>query len=533
MTAHPTEPQPEPAREVLRADVLIIGSGIAGLFVALQAHARGAEVLVVTKSAIDEASTRYAQGGISAAIGPGDSPELHLRDTIEAGAGLVDAAAARVLVEEAAGRIADLGGYGVRFDEAEGEAALGKEGAHSTRRVLRARGDQTGLEIELSLSSLVQREGITVLEHALAERLLVADGRAIGADVLCADDGARLRCEAETVVLATGGAGQVYRVTTNPQVATGDGVALAFRAGAEVQDMEFTQFHPTALRLAGQPSFLISEAVRGEGALLFDTEGRRFMADLDPAAELAPRNIVALAELAQMRATGSDHVLLDITHRDAAWLAARFPNIYRTCLAAGLDMARDRIPVSPAAHYTMGGVRTDTRGRTTLPGLYAVGEVTCTGVHGANRLASNSLLESVVFAHRLVEALYGGPLPEGEGEPPALSAGAHTLDAGGAARPADRAPSRTELRDLMWSEAGLEREGASLRAAAARLAAWEAALPDPRTREEHEVSSMLTCGRLITEAALLREESRGAHYRRDFPEQRPQWRRRLVFRALA
>ena len=533
MTAHTTEPQPEPARELLRADLLIIGSGIAGLFVALQAHQRGAKVLVVTKSAIDEASTRYAQGGISAAIGPGDSPELHLRDTIEAGAGLVDAAAARVLVEEAAGRIADLGSYGVRFDEAEGEAALGKEGAHSARRVLRARGDQTGLEIELSLSSLVQREGITVLEHALAERLLVADGRAIGADVLCADDGARLRCEAETVVLATGGAGQVYRVTTNPQVATGDGVALAFRAGAEVQDMEFTQFHPTALRLEGQPSFLISEAVRGEGALLFDTAGRRFMADIDPAAELAPRNIVALAELAQMRATGSDHVLLDITHRDAAWLAARFPNIYRTCLAAGLDMARDRIPVSPAAHYTMGGVRTDTWGRTTLPGLYAVGEVTCTGVHGANRLASNSLLESVVFAHRLVEALHGGPLPEGEDVPPALTTVAHTLDTGAAGTPADRAPSRTELRDLMWSEAGLERDGARLGEAAAQLAAWEAALPHPHTREEHEVASLLTCGRLITEAALLREESRGAHYRRDFPEQRPEWRRRLVFRALA
>ena len=530
MTAHPAEPQPEPARELLRADLLIIGSGIAGLFVALQAHQRGAKVLVVTKSAIDEASTRYAQGGISAAIGPGDSPELHLRDTIEAGAGLVDAAAARVLVEEAAGRIADLGGYGVRFDEAEGEAALGKEGAHSARRVLRARGDQTGLEIELSLSSLVQREGITVLEHALAERLLVADGRAIGADVLCADDGARLRCEAETVVLATGGAGQVYRVTTNPQIATGDGVALAFRAGAEVQDMEFTQFHPTALRLAGQPSFLISEAVRGEGALLFDTAGRRFMADIDPAAELAPRNIVALAELAQMRATGSDHVLLDITHRDAAWLAARFPNIYRTCLAAGLDMARDRIPVSPAAHYTMGGVRTDTWGRTTLPGLYAVGEVTCTGVHGANRLASNSLLESVVFAHRLVTALFDRPPAEVAAEPPELTAGAQTL---APARPGANPPSRGGLQALMWSEVGLEREGKRLAAAAEQLAAWEAALPPSRTREDHELASLLSCSRLTSEAALLREESRGAHYRRDFPQPRPEWRRHLVFRALA
>ena len=296
--------------------------------------------------------------------------------------------------------------------------------------------------------------------------------------------------------------------------------------------MEFTQFHPTALRLPGQPSFLISEAVRGEGALLFDTAGRRFMADLDPAAELAPRNIVALAELAQMRATGSDHVLLDITHREPSWLAARFPNIYRTCLAAGLDMARDRIPVSPAAHYTMGGVRTDTWGRTTLPGLYAVGEVTCTGVHGANRLASNSLLESVVFAHRLVDALHGGPLPEGEREPPALSEDARTLDAAEAG-PASEAPSREDVRALMWSEAGLEREGPRLGTAATQLAAWERALPDPRTREELEVASLLTCGRLITEAALLREESRGAHYRRDFPEQRPEWRHRLVFRALA
>ena len=510
--------------------MLIIGSGIAGLFVALQAHERGARVLVVTKSAIDEASTRYAQGGISAAIGSGDSAELHLRDTIEAGAGLVDEAAARVLVEEAPQRIADLTRYGVRFDDAEGEVALGKEGAHSARRVLRARGDQTGLEIELSLSSLVQREGITVLEHALADRILVVDGRAVGADVLLDLSGERLRCEAEHVVLASGGAGQMYRVTTNPEVATGDGIALAFRAGAEVQDMEFTQFHPTALRLPGTPTFLISEAVRGEGAQLFDTNGERFMPERHPAAELAPRNVVAQSELERMRATGSDHVLLDITERDASWLAARFPNIYRTCLEAGLDMARDRIPVSPAAHYTMGGVRTNTWGETTLPGLYAVGEVTSTGVHGANRLASNSLLESVVFAQRLVNAVFDRPPGEAELGPPALTAGAQTLSPGERSK---TAPSRDELQDLMWSNVGLERDGAALAAAAKQLASSAAALPAPRGLDQHELASLLTCSRLTTEAALLREESRGAHYRRDFPEPREEWRRRLVFRALA
>ena len=511
--------------------MVIVGSGIAGLVAALRAHAHGAKVLVVTKSATDEASTRYAQGGISAAIGPGDSPELHLRDTVEAGAGLVDAAAARVLAEDAPRRIADLIAWGVRFDDAEGEAALGREGAHSARRVLRARGDQTGLEIELSLSALARREGVEVIEHALAERVVVSGGRAAGVEAR-REGGAPLRCEAPHVVLASGGAGRMYRLTTNPAIATGDGIALAWRAGAEIRDMEFIQFHPTALRLPGAPAFLISEAVRGEGGLLFDTGGRRFMPERDPAAELAPRSVVALAAMERMRATGSDHVLLDITRRDSAWLAARFPNIYRTCLAAGLDMARDRVPVSPAAHYTMGGVRTDAWGRTTLPGLHAAGEAACAGVHGANRLASNSLLESVVFAHRLVEAILGEPPPGGRGHP-APSADARTLAPPAPARPGAPPPSREALRGLMWDAAGLERDGAGLAAACARLAGWEAALPPPRTRGDRELASLLTCGRLTAEAALLREESRGAHYRRDFPEPRPEWRRPLVFRAPA
>ena len=533
-------PEPASATRTYGADLLIVGSGIAGLFVALQAHERGASVLIVTKSAIDEANTRYAQGGIAAAIDAHDSPELHLRDTIAAGAGLVDEEAARVLCEEARGRIADLVRYGVRFDDVEGQVALAREGAHSERRVLRARGDQTGLEIELSLSSLVQREGVTVLEHAHAERILVAEGRASGIEALLEESGETLRCESPRVVLATGGAGRLYRYTTNTDVATGDGIALAYHAGAEVRDMEFTQFHPTALRRPNAPVFLISEAVRGEGALLLDARGERFMPAVHPQAELAPRDIVARAELAAMRATGASHVLLDITARDADWLAARFPNIYRTCLEAGIDMATDRIPVSPAAHYTMGGVRTNTWGETTLPGLYAVGEVTCTGVHGANRLASNSLLESVVFAHRLSARLFNGADGAagadgtdgaGPAEAMTLTPDAQSLLPAPPAETPSEPPTREAVQTLMWEQVGIERDAMGLADAAACLASFEAALPSASTREAHELRSIVTCGRLAASAALLREESRGAHYRSDFPEPRERWQRHLVFRA--
>ena len=517
--------QETPTTRTLSADVLIVGSGIAGLFVALQASEQGAAAVVVTKGAIDEANTRYAQGGIAAAIDEHDSPEQHLRDTITAGAGLVDEEAARVLCTEAPGRVADLVRYGVRFDTDDGSIALGREGAHAGRRVLRARGDQTGLEIELSLSSLVQRHGITVIEHAPVERILVEDGRAVGVEAMLGD-GATLRCESPNVVLATGGAGRLYRFTTNIESATGDGVALAFRAGAEVRDMEFTQFHPTAMHRPDAPVFLISEAVRGEGALLLDANGERFMPDVHPQAELAPRDVVARAAVARMRATGADCVYLDVTAHDADWLAARFPNIYRTCMESGIDMARDPIPVSPAAHYTMGGVRTNTWGETTLPGLYAVGEVTSTGVHGANRLASNSLLESVVFARRLSDMLFAGHGGEG---PPAPSPDARTLapTAGASMEP----PTREAVQRLMWEQVGIERDAEGLAGAAARLAGFDAALPAERTREGHELRSFITCGRLAASAALLREESRGAHYRRDFPEPREAWRRHLVFRT--
>ena len=508
-----------------RYDLLVVGSGIAGLYAAIQAHERGASVLLVTKGGIEEASTRYAQGGIAAAVGHDDTPEDHLRDTIEAGAGLVDEEAARILVEGAAERVADLIRYGVQFDATDGAVALTTEAAHSSPRILHARGDQTGLEIELSLSALALREGVTILEHTLADRVLAEDGHAAGVEVLDTASGEHRRYDADRVVLATGGAGQMYRVTTNPPVSTGDGVALAYDSGAEVMDMEFTQFHPTALQLEGAPVFLISEAVRGEGAQLFNARGERFMPNYHDGAELAPRDVVARATHREMRETGAGHVLLDITDRDASWLAARFPKIYRTCLDHGLDMAQERIPVSPAAHYTMGGVRTNTWGETTLPGLFAVGEVACTGVHGANRLASNSLLETVIFANRTVQRLFDPPDPAPPSPP--LSADARCL------APAERGaapPTIEDVQELMWTEVSIVRDGERLAAALGKLDAWAAALPVPADRPGYELRAALTCARLAAAAALAREESRGAHFRLDYAEPREEWRRHLVFR---
>jgi L-aspartate oxidase len=503
-------------------DLIVVGSGIAGLYAALEARGR---VLVVTKGPIGEASTRYAQGGIAAAVGPDDSPERHLRDTLEAGAGLVDEEAARILCFEAAERVADLVRYGVHFDSADGEVALGREAAHSRSRILHARGDATGLEIELSLSTLA-RGHADILEDTLASRILVQDGRVSGVEVYARDEGVHRVYHAPVVVLATGGAGRMYRTTTNPPVSTGDGVALAYDCGAEVMDMEFTQFHPTALMLPGQPVFLVSEAVRGEGALLFNTAGERYMPRYDAERlELAPRDIVARATLQEMLRTASDHVWLDVTSHEAGWLAARFPQIYARCLEAGLDMARDRIPVSPAAHYTMGGVRTNTWGETTVPGLFAVGEVACTGVHGANRLASNSLLETVVFAHRAIERLTRPP----DQPPPPLSPTPDAIDLaeadGQGALPAVEA-----VQELMWREVGIVRDGEGLGRAAAALRRAAGALAPGRDKDGHELRSIVTCARLATEAARLREESRGAHFRTDFPVPCEAWRRHIVFR---
>ena len=508
----------------MRYDFIIVGSGIAGLYAALLAREHG-QVLLLTKGSIDECNTRYAQGGIAAAIGPGDSPELHLRDTIEAGAGLVDEEAARILVSEAADRIRDLVRFGVPFDSVDGEVALGREAAHSRPRILHAGGDATGAHIELSLSSLARMSRVAIKEYCQVENVVVEGGRAVGVATLDTRTNTSERFEGRAIVLATGGAGQLYRVSTNPVVATGDGVAVAYRAGAEVMDMEFFQFHPTALRLAGAPVFLITEAVRGEGGVLVDGEGRRFMPDYDERAELAPRDVVARAIHTQMAKTGTDRVYLDVTHLPAERVSARFPQIYRYCLDHGLDITKEPIPVSPAAHYMMGGVRTDVWGETTVPGLYACGECACVGVHGANRLASNSLLETVVFAKRVVErAVAAGETPEAApltpnavalGEPRAEEAGADGLSA---------------VQHLMWEQVGIVREGESLRRACATLSAWQATLPDAVDRPTHELANLLLCGRLVAEAALQREESRGAHYRRDFPEPRDEWRRHIVFR---
>jgi L-aspartate oxidase len=516
-----TEASPE------QYDAVIVGSGIAGLYASLQAHEHGLRILIVTKGTVDEANTRYAQGGIAAAVGPDDSPQSHWRDTMEAGAGLVDAQAAHVLTDEAPDRIADLVRYGVRFDAADGEVSLGREAAHSASRILHAGGDATGYEIEMSLADLAQREGVTVIEYALADRIVLTDGAVSGLDVFQWRKARRIHYDAPAVVLATGGVGQMYRTTTNPDVATGDGIALAYRCGAEVEDLEFTQFHPTALRLMGVPTFLISEAVRGEGALLYNTRGERFMPKYHPLAELAPRDVVSRAAHREMAETGSDHVLLDITNRDESWLAARFPQIYRTCLEHGIDISRDRIPVSPAAHYTMGGVRTNTWGETTVPGLYAIGEVACTGVHGANRLASNSLLETMIFGQRAVQRLLeapGGAIP--------LSEDARRLPPAHDGVPP---PTADDVRNLMWDDVGIERDGIRLQHAIEQLSRWEASFEvsihgEPSTRAQHELRSLLTCARLAADAALLREESRGAHYRTDFPDTREEWRHHLVYR---
>ena len=508
-------------------DYVIIGSGIAGLYAAILAREHGS-VLVLTKGSIDDCNTRWAQGGIAASIGPGDSPEKHLRDTIEAGAGLVDEEAARVLTSEASDRIADLVSLGVPFDTVHGEVALATEGAHSTPRILHAGGDSTGAHIELTLASVARLESITVLEYTIATEIVIDGGRATGIRALNTASGERTTYDCRALILATGGAGQMYQTTTNAEVATGDGIAIAYRAGAEIMDMEFVQFHPTALHLPGVQAFLISEAVRGEGGLLRDANGERFMAAYDERAELAPRDIVARAIRDRMLATDSDHVLLDVTHLDPALVTARFPQIYRFCADNGLDITRQPIPIAPAAHYTMGGVRTNTWGETNVAGLYAAGECACTGVHGANRLASNSLLETVVFACRVIQRTIDAPNGRAEPAPDAGSLHPVPSDAPGAG---DVPPlTRGALQSLMWRDVGIVRDRDSLARSASVLVAWQSALTAPTDRPSQELADLLTCCRLVTEAALVREESRGAHYRSDFPEPSEDWRRHLVFR---
>jgi len=492
-----------------------VGTGIAGLIAAHRAS-RHHEIILVTKAQLIESNTKYAQGGIAAALFPDDSVASHVEDTLVAGAGLSDRAAVDVLCGEGPERVRELIRLGVDFDRdgtgPDAEFARGHEAAHSHRRVIHAGGDATGLAIEVALLRAVRNLALEVHEHTFLRDLVVADDvdghpRVAGVDLI-GPDGEPFVIAADVVILATGGAGQLFRHTTNPAVTTGDGIAAAFRAGAAVQDLEFYQFHPTALAVPGTP--LVSEAVRGEGAVLLDEDGRRFMLDAHPDAELAPRDVVARGIAAAMARQGGRPVMLDATALGGDFLAQRFPGITRVLTQHGLDWAREPIPVTPAAHYWMGGIRTDIDGRTTLPGLYAVGEASCTGVHGANRLASNSLLESLVFAWRAADALDGEQFPldlQGViGVPPAQSAPIGV---------ATRQFVRDDFQELMWTRVGLERDAEGLRAAIHELDSLQV---EGEQVDDYEDRALLELGRLVARAALAREESRGAHSRRDFPD---------------
>ena len=491
---------------------------MAGLFAALEASALG-PVLLVTKAELHEGSTRHAQGGIAAAIGPNDSTEQHLRDTIAAGAGLVDEAMARILVESAPRRIRDLERYGVAFDSEGAGPAFGREGAHRNARVLHARGDRTGAAITAALARRVESGRVIVREHMLATEVLLEDGKTSGLRAFDQPTGEERIFESDAVVLATGGAGAAFSHTTNPSVATGDGIALAFAAGAEVTDLEFYQFHPTAFRQPEAPPFLISEALRGEGAVLRNAGGEAFMPRYHDLADLAPRDVVARAMVAEMRGAGCDHVWLDCTALERVDPIERFPGIAAFCREHGIDLRRDPVPVAPAAHYIMGGVRTDAWARTTVPGLYACGESAATGVHGANRLASNSLLETVVFAKTAVEHIASG-----EG-----GALARCPDSTPFAAVEGTPPDHGAVQRLLWEHAGIERSGEGLRSGLDAVVSWPEGEPEP-SRAGHERRWLGLFAELLLTAALTREESRGAHFRTDFPERDDaRWARRQVF----
>jgi len=487
-------------------DYIVIGSGVAGLRAAVELARKGS-VAVLTKDRLDESSTEYAQGGVAVALSDDDEIALHVEDTLNAGAGLCDEMAVRVLVEEGPRYIRELIDWGAEFDRKDGALAFTREAAHSRRRIIHARGDSTGSQIVRSMLVRARQEpNITFLAHAATLGLIVQDGRCVGVEYIDPNESLLCQMGAKAVVLTTGGAGQIYAQTTNPDVATGDGIAMAFVAGAMVSDLEFVQFHPTALSAPGAPRFLLSEALRGEGGRLVNDEGVAFMKNYDEREELAPRDIVSRSIVAEMVRTGRPWVNLDLTHLDADFLRKRFPKIHLTCLRYGLDITRDPLPVSPAAHYIMGGVRTDTEGRTTLPGLYAAGEVTCTGVHGANRLASNSLLEGLVFGARAGEAALKDDLPLDLqtlklSEPVDIYPGDWVIDP----------QTRFRVQELMWHKVGLIRTAEDLADALTELTRLAGSAPNSRTR------NFATLARLITEAALWREESRGGHYRADFP----------------
>jgi len=509
-----------------RADYVVVGSGVAGLRAAIELSDAGS-VLVLAKSDLSDSATSWAQGGIAVALSDEDEISLHEQDTIKAGDGLCRTEAVTLLVEEGPKYITQLIEWGTEFDRAGTKLAFTREAAHSRSRILHAHGDSTGREISRAL--LARAHTIPHLHlraHAFTTSLIVESGSVVGVRFIDELDGSQHEVRAGAVLLATGGLGRIYRETTNPDVATGDGMAIAYDAGAVLSDMEFVQFHPTALAVKGAPRFLLSEALRGEGGILRNVNLERFMKRYNEAQELAPRDIVARAIVSEMHRTGAGHVYLDMTKKTEEFLKKRFPRIYETCASYGLDLATDMAPVCPAAHYMMGGVKTDLCGRTSLPGLYAAGETADTGVHGANRLASNSLLEGLVFGARSGQAMMkdapvskrqavglpGSPAPK-----PGNSAGAANSAAKAAVNAKPSPAAFDKIRDVMWRQVGIMRDGKELAGALMQLQAIELPKSEKPGRTEYEVRNLHSLAVLMARSALAREESRGSHYRADFP----------------
>lgn len=498
----------------LETDFVVIGSGIAGLRASISLAMNRARVTVLTKDKASESNTEYAQGGVAVVLSDDDDAELHEEDTLVAGAGLCDEEAVEILVTEGTKYIKQLIDWGTEFDREAGKLVFTQEAAHSRRRILHAHGDSTGSELVRSLMARAgQEKSINLLPFANTESLIVVNGKCVG--VRFRDPVLRAPREifAKSVILCTGGAGQLFLHTTNPPVATGDGMAMAYFAGAEMADMEFVQFHPTALNIEKAPRFLLSEAMRGEGGILRNKYGERFMSRYDERLELAPRDIVSRSIVAEMRRTGTRTVFLDMTALDEAFLKHRFPKIHATCSAFDLDIAEDLLPVSPASHYCMGGIRTDLWGRTTVAGLYAAGEVACTGVHGANRLASNSLLEGLVFGARAGEAaakdnfkfqISNFKMENKKSGVPNLEPGISTAV-------------RKRVKRVMWERVGILRDAQSLARAISEFGQISKSNLSTSSR------NFVTLARLVAEAALWREESRGGHFRSDFPERSEKW----------
>ena len=511
----------------LSPDVLIIGSGIAAISAAIVA-AESASVLIITKSELQESNTYYAQGGVAAALDPADDSEGHLRDTLIAGAGLCDEDAVRKLVTEGPARVRQLIEWGTPFDRENGNLSFTLEGGHSHHRIIHADGDATGRAIEVSLIGKIRNHpNISILENHYAVDLLHVNGECYGLVALDTATGKFLKIEAKATIIATGGIGQIYRETTNPEVATGDGMAMAFRAGATLQDMEFVQFHPTVLYLAGAKRHLITEAVRGEGGHLLNAKGERFMSKYDERGELAPRDIVAKSITREMAETGATNVFLTMAHLDPALVQTRFPNLVKTLAQYKINPLKDRIPIRPACHYMMGGIRTDMLARTDIRRLLAAGEVTSVGVHGANRLASNSLLDGLVFGHEAgLQALK--LVAEGQAIFP-LKALKPVLPKENL--PLDLDDVRNSLKSLVSRSAGILRDGETMLSALQMLDFWQKYV----YAEEFdsvaglELQNMLACSQLVLRSALKREESRGAHQRKDFPNTDDQhWRKHLT-----